>query len=258
MIKEIQQSLQQLREKKPLILCLTNTVSMELIANCLLALGALPLMSQSIEELDELIAISQGLTLNIGTLDLAFISRSEYAAKKAQQRGLPIVLDPVGAGASQLRTQTARNLSPFANIVRGNASEIMALAGVDGGTRGVDSHHHVSSAHFAAQSLAEYQVIMVSGEVDYVCYKKQHNQIPYGSALMPLVTGMGCSLTAVIAAFAACDANLYRAALTASQYFALCGQVTAQNSSKPGTFRQMFIDQLFAPDWDAMKRLAGE
>lgn len=258
MIKEIQSALQRLHEQKPLVLCLTNQVSIEFVANSLLAVGALPLMSDSIEELDDLLAISQGLVINLGTLNRDFLSGAEYAAKKAQALKIPIVLDPVGAGASQLRTQASQQIIPYASIVRGNASEIMALAGVNVQTRGVDSAHAVAAAETAADALAYNRIIMVSGETDYICHHQQHCHIPFGSSLMPLVTGMGCALTAVIAAFATITNDLYKATCIAGNYFALCGQVVAQRCKVPGSFKQAFIDQLFQPDWHEMQRLVGE
>jgi len=258
MIEQLQASLHRLREKKPLVLCLTNHVSVEFVANCLLAVGALPLMSESMDELSDLMAISQSLLINIGTLDAAFMSKAYQAATIARAMDLPLILDPVGVGASQFRTHFAQSLLPFASIIRGNASEIMALAGDHAESRGVDSTQSVSSAQIAAQSLADKQVIMVSGEVDYLCHKQQQYQIPFGSSIMPKITGMGCSLTASIAAFAATDGDLLQATLMAGCFFALCGQVVAQQCSTPGTFRQLFIDQLFQPDWNRIKKVAGE
>ncbi|MCL9683493.1 hydroxyethylthiazole kinase [Legionella maioricensis] len=251
MIEQIKSSLLVLREKKPLVLCLTNYVTMDFMANSLLALGAAPLMSESIEELEELVSISQALYINIGTLNSVFMERAIFAAKIANSLNKPVILDPVGSGASKLRTSAALQLLPLANIVRGNASEIISLSGANGSTKGVESMHPVEKAMTVANSLAKDlgKIIVISGPKDFITDGNQTQTLPFGSNIMPLITGMGCTMTAVISAFTANNSNLFQAATYATAYFGLCGQLAHHQSEVPGFFRQEFINNLFHPDW---------
>lgn len=256
-IAELQHVLGTLRAKKPLVLSLTNVVTMDFMANGLLALGAIPLMSQDIAEASELLAISQALNINIGTTNEAFNERAIQTAMLAKNAGLPVVLDPVGAGASRLRTDIAQNLMPYATIIRGNSSEIVALAGEINTTRGVEASIAVADAIDTANTLAlDKRVVVISGVNDYITDGRNSCYLPFGSPLMALVTGMGCTLTAVIAAFVGSGFNTYHAALYATAYFGLCGQVAAQQAMAPGSFRQCFIDQLYNPDWQQFTYIA--
>ncbi len=266
-----------LREKKPLILNLTNLVTMDFMANALLALGAAPLMSNADEEIAELVGISSAVNINIGTLDRVFMQRALLAAKTAQALKKIMVLDPVGAGASQLRSIASADLLLWATIVRGNGSEILSLekqsrAGQDGhgnqkslahsgpvehvGPLGVESTVGSLDAVMVAEQLANQgKIIIVSGREDYITDGQQNFSCPYGSSLMPSVTGMGCVLTAVVAAFAALGGNGLVAANMAVHFFALTGQVAAQSHNEPASFKTKFIDLLFAPDWQAIEEI---
>jgi len=260
LIKELETSLFALRQSKPLVLCLTNVVTMDLMANSLLALGAAPLMSQAWEELEELIGLSRAVYINLGTLDQPFCERACLAANLAKQQAKPVILDPVGAGASRLRTEAAKSLLPFADIIRGNASEILTLADEVGETKGVEASRTVGQAELPAKQLANslQKTVVVSGPVDLVTDGAQRINLPFGSSLMPLITGMGCTLTAVIAAFAGIGDNPYQDSLLATAYFGLCGQQSQQRSQEPGTFRQQFINALFKPDWALFADLANQ
>lgn len=260
MINQIKSTLNQVKQSKPLVLCLTNYVTMDLMANSLLALGAAPLMSESREELEELIAISQAVYINIGTLNQTFMERAFIAAKMANILNKPVILDPVGAGASRLRTSAAMELFPLAQVIRGNASEIIALTGAAGATKGVESTDPVQKAIKGAQMLAQEhnKIIVISGPEDFVTNGKQEQILTFGSHLMPLITGMGCTMTAVLSAFAACNPDLFQAALHATAYFGLCGQLTQQQTNAPASFRQAFIDNLYNPDWNFFSHAAKE
>lgn len=252
MITEIQSSLSQLRQVQPLVLCLTNYVTMDFMANALLALGAAPLMSESREEVEEFVSISHALYINIGTLNDAFVTRALFAAKIANYLNKPIILDPVGAGASKLRTAAAMEILPLAQVIRGNASEIISLAGENGATKGVESSDPVHKAMSSARTLAQkhHKLVVVSGPEDFITDSKQEQILRFGSALMPKITGMGCTMTAVLSAFVASNPNMYQALTYATAYFSLCGQQTQQQTQVPGSFRQLFIDNLYQPDWD--------
>lgn len=260
MLAQCEADLVHLRKQTPLILNLTNVVTMDFMANAQLALGASPLMSVADEELDELISISQALHINLGTLDTAFIKRCHAAVQFAKKYQKPIVLDPVGAGASKLRTNTALALLPYCTVVRGNASEILSLANLAHATKGVDSTHHTNDAIEAATQLAKKNrnTVIISGEIDYVTNGTDAMSLPYGSPLMPLVVGMGCTLTAVIAAFVATQANVFQSAVSATLYFGLCGTHTATQCQAPGSFRTHFIDNLYQADFNTLRGYHAE
>lgn len=247
MISKINHAINTIVSTKPLILNITNMVTMDLMANGLLALGAAPLMSTCDEELEALVRISHAVNMNIGTLDKAFIERCQEVALLAQQYQKPVILDPVGAGASDIRTKTAKLLLPFVDIVRGNASEIMSLVDINVQTSGVESVHSTMQAKEHACALAkQHQItVVVSGEIDYVTNGTQEIELNYGSAVMPLVTGMGCLLTAVIAAFHAVNPHPFEAATLATAYYGLCGSAAEKMSPRPGNFRSAFIDALY-------------
>ncbi|CEK09516.1 hydroxyethylthiazole kinase [Legionella hackeliae] len=256
LMNELELSVVNLRQEKPLVLCLTNVVTMDFMANSLLALGAAPLMSEAEEEIEELVNISDAVNINLGTLHPAFCARIQKAVEAAAARKKPIIFDPVGAGASQLRTDTARMLLPYVNVIRGNASEILALGGEHSHTKGVETVDNVSTATDIANQLAQgNKIVIVSGPVDYITDGTQASYLPFGSPLMPLITGMGCTLTAVIAAFAALQNDFYKAALMATAYFGLCGQLAYTKTKEPGSYKARFVDSLHAPDWPLFKGL---
>lgn len=258
MIPHIQSTLTQLKQIKPLVLCLTNYVTMDFIANSLLALGAAPLMSESREEIEELVTISQAVFINIGTLNDVFMERALLAAQIAKNLDKPVILDPVGSGASKLRTAAAMELLPLANIIRGNASEIISLTGAQSTTKGVETSDPVLRAISSANLLAQnhHKIIVISGPVDFVTDGTQDQTLTFGSNLMPLITGMGCAMTAVLSAFVACNPDQFQAAVQATAYFGLCGQQTHRQAKAPAAFRQAFIDNLFHPDWDFFAQVA--
>lgn len=244
-----------LKKQRPLVLCLANYVSIEFVANSLLALRASPIMSEELEELEELMQISNSLYINIGTLTKSFAAKAKAACMIAKKYNKPIVLDPVGAGASIVRNKAANELLPFADIVRGNASEILAVFDSSNHAHGVESVHKVNEAEKAAKLLALKNncVIAVSGKQDFITDGKKEETLHFGSSLMPLVTGMGCSLTAVIAGFRAIIPDSFESAKLATAYFGLTGQVAESFYQGPGSFKTSFIDNLYEPKWDKIK-----
>lgn len=242
---------QKLVKTKPVVLNLTNSVTQDFMANVLLALGAAPIMSSSIAEIPELVSISGAVNVNIGTLENEFINIAKHAAKDANAKNKPIILDPVGAGASQLRTDSAIELSQYANIIRGNSSEIMALVRDDVVTNGVESSHQSQDAIESAKFLAKKHksVIAISGETDYIIGIDTISENYYGDELMTRVTGMGCALGAVIAAFAAVEPDHFLATNVAIAFYTLVAQDARRRADKPAKFRAEFIDSLFAPNW---------
>ncbi|MFT4060109.1 MAG: hydroxyethylthiazole kinase [Legionella sp.] len=257
MIEQIKATLTKVRQNKPLILCLTNYVTMDLMANSLLALGAAPVMSESIDEIEEFVTISQAIYINIGTITNAFMERARLAIKIANAQNKPVILDPVGTGASRLRTSAAMELLPLVSVIRGNASEIISLSGARNVSKGVEATDAVSSAMNSARALAQNysKIIVITGPEDFVTDGTQQKNLVYGSSLMSLITGMGCTMTAVLSAFVACNPNYYLASVEATAYFGLCGQLTQEQAKVPGLFRQVFIDNLYFPDWNYFTRL---
>lgn len=260
MLQQIEKILLELKNTKPLVLNLTNYVTMDFIANCLLALGAAPIMSVCDAELEELIKIAHSININIGTLDDAFITRAHKAMLLAKQYQKPVVLDPVGSGATVIRTTIARELMMHADIVRGNASEIISLFDSSAKTLGVESINSTDEAKYIAQQLAKkYGLIaVVSGAVDFITDGTRASSLTVGSPLMSQITGMGCALTAVIAAFSSAHSgigdDLFESSRLAVGYFGLCGNLAANKTAMPGTFRSVFIDELYTANFADMAR----
>lgn len=255
MIHNIEKALGKIKQQKPLILCLTNFVTVEFVANSLLSIGAAPIMSACEDEIESLVKISSAVCLNIGTLDHPFIRLTQRAIDSAQKHKKPIVFDPVGSGATPLRTEAARAIVPFANFVRGNSSEVISLMDPTQKTYGVEAHHTTNEASEAAQHISRNHnsIVIVSGPVDFITNGTQSIHVPFGSPLMQKVTGMGCSLTGIIAAFGSVLEDPLEAASLGVHYFGLCGQVASQKATSPGSFKIAFLDQLHQPDLNLME-----
>jgi hydroxyethylthiazole kinase len=256
--ENILRDLAAIRANNPVVLSITNYVVTNTTANALLAIGASPIMSHAAEEMAELLAFSGALVINLGTVAPEYLAAMDPAWAAANAAGVPVVLDPVGAGASTLRTATplallARNK---AFIVRGNASEIMTLAGSGGATKGVDSTARSDDAAAFASSLARRLgcAVVVSGEVDIVCAGQDKARVLGGSALMPRVTGLGCTATALCGAFAAVNPDPFEAALGACVAMKVAGEMAAEKASGPGTLQLYFYDALFAMGEEDIRR----
>ena len=244
-------ALADLRARRPLVHNITNYVAMTVSANVLLALGASPAMVHAVEEVEDFAAIADALVVNIGTLSPPWVAAMQVAATRAKAMGKPWVLDPVGCGATPYRTQAAAELAALGpSIIRGNASEIMSLAGEVGAAgKGVDSSASADEAVEAAAMLAARTgaVVAVTGATDYVSDGETCIAIHAGDALMPLSTALGCSLSAVTAAFAAVRPPR-AAAVSALAVFGAAGSVAAQRCRGPGHLPAELCDALFAMD----------
>ena len=241
-------NLKKIRATRPLVHNITNYVVMNFTANLLLAAGASPVMAHAENEVEEMVSFAKALVLNIGTLDDAWIAAMLKAGRRASALGVPIVLDPVGAGATKLRTEAARRIlgETRVTLVRGNASEILALGGGAAKTRGVDAADSVDAAAERAGALArELGVpVAITGAVDYVTDGRRVVRVANGHPLMGCVTGTGCGATAIIGAFAGVDADPVSAAATALAYYGLAGEYAADGAAGPGTFAVRFLDAL--------------
>jgi hydroxyethylthiazole kinase len=260
MFNELKSILEKIKHTKPLVLNLTNFVTMDFMANCLLSIGVSPIMSAEENELEELIRISHILNINIGTLDSGFIKRVKKACQIAKDYNKPIVLDPVGAGASKVRADIVNELLEFIDILKGNASEIIAIDNYKFSALGVDSSHQVSSAKDSSLKLSQkYKITtVISGSEDFITDGERQKSLNFGSNIMPLVTGTGCTLGAVIAGFRAINSDSFDAATLATLYFTLSGQIAAENSIGPGTFKASFLDNLYQPNWIKIRGLLNE
>lgn len=237
-----------LRATAPLVHIITNYVAMNISANVLLAAGASPAMLHAREEVQEFAGIAQALNVNIGTFDPAWAEAMEMAAQVMVTAGRPWVLDPVGIGVSRFRREVcARLLTLRPTVIRGNASEILTLAGAGGAGRGADSADPVAAAEEAAHDLAARSgaVVAVSGPVDYVTDGVQAWRIANGDAMMPRVTALGCSLNALIAGFVVGQPALPATVATLA-YFGLAGERAAKGATGPGSFQVGFLDALYS------------
>ncbi|MFL5351528.1 hydroxyethylthiazole kinase [Archangium sp.] len=251
LITGVWQSLKAVRERAPLVHNITNYVVMNNTANALLAVGASPAMVHAREEVAEFTAISQALVVNIGTLSPDWVDGMRLAVHAARQRQVPWVLDPVGAGATRYRTATATELARHAPaVIRGNASEVLAVAGEAGATKGVDSTHSSEASLDAARQLASRlgTVVAVTGKTDYVTDGERMVAVDNGHALMARVTGMGCTASALVGAFLAVESDAVLAAARALAVLGLAGELAAEQSKGPGSLQMHLLDALHTLD----------
>lgn len=243
------ENLTAIRTKKPLIHNITNYVVMNYTANALLAMGASPVMAHASNEVEDMVALAGALVLNIGTLTDDWIASMLKAGKKASDLGTPIILDPVGSGATPLRTDAAKKIiaATRINVIRGNPSEILSLRHENSKTKGVDSIHSVDEAAQAARILADElrTTLAITGPVDLITDGKRVIRVSNGHALMGYVTGTGCTATVAIGAFLAVDDDPVSAAATALAFFGLAGEVAAGKADAPGSFMIQMLDALY-------------
>lgn len=245
-----------LRESGPLVQCLTNTVVTNFTANVLLALGAAPAMTDIPTEAESFARVASGILINVGTPYQEQRSGMMKAARAAHEVRTPWVLDPVAVGTLPVRTALAsRLLNQFPTAIRGNASEVMALAGLGGGGRGVDTSDTAESALPAARNLAHRygSVVAVSGPVDLVTDGTEVVRINNGHPYLTRVTGGGCALGAVTSAFLAVDGDRLAAVAAATTVYTVAAEVAAAESSGPGSFAVAFLDTLSTIDTDMVR-----
>jgi hydroxyethylthiazole kinase len=242
-----------LRARRPLVHQITNYVVMNETANATLAIGALPVMAHAPEEVEEMASVAGALVLNIGTLSAPWIEAMLLAGKAANAAGVPVVLDPVGAGATGFRTDTAKRIlsEVRVTVVRGNAGEVATLIGEQAEMRGVDSLGVVSPAEAIARSAARELgcVVAVTGPVDRISDGERGYRVANGHALLGMVTGTGCMSTAITACFltAKPDEPL-EAATEALAAYGVAAEDAAVGANGPGTFHAALYDGLYNLD----------
>lgn len=244
------QLLEKVKAQNPLIHNITNYVVMNYTANALLACGASPVMAHAYNEVAEMTNIANALVINIGTLENEWIHSMIIAVAAANKKGIPVILDPVGAGATTLRTRTALKLLHSGNIsvIRGNASEILALADTQSLTKGVDAVHSVDDAIEIAKTIASTysSIVAITGPTDIVTDGKNILKVTNGHKLMSYVTGTGCTATALIGAFCAVDNDYLKAAASALAYFGVAGELASKKATAPGSFMIALLDELYS------------
>lgn len=244
---------QAIRSKGPLVHNITNYVVMNNTANALLAIGASPVMAHAVEEMEDLAGLTHvvggALVINIGTLSKEWIKGMSTAMQAAAKAELPIVFDPVGAGATPYRTTTAKTLLEQTppTVIRGNASEIMALLDDAIKTKGVDSAAGSDAAQASAQTLAQVYktVVSVSGEIDVITDGAKEHRVRFGHAMMARVTGLGCTASALTGAFLAVNPDPLQAAAHAMVVMGIAGEIAADKAQGPGSLQMHFYDTLY-------------
>jgi len=260
---DVWRDVQEIRKRSPLIHNITNYVVMNSTANALLAIGASPVMAHAEEEIEEMVGIAHALVVNIGTLSAPWIASMRLAVHAAARKGIPIVLDPVGAGATRLRTDTAHELLQLEppTVIRGNASEILALFQAGSAARGVDSQHASEAALEAARDLSQRHgcVVSVSGETDFIVQGDRTAKVHNGHAMMTRVTGLGCTASALTGAFCAINPDAFEAATHAMGVMGVVGEMAEAVSGGPGSLQFQFLDQLYQlREFDLVERLRME
>ncbi|MCS7082900.1 MAG: hydroxyethylthiazole kinase [Bacteroidetes bacterium] len=248
-VRALWADVQAIRSRSPLVHNITNYVVMNTTANALLAIGASPVMAHAEEEVEAMVELAGALVVNIGTLSPPWVRAMERAMWRAHERGMPIVFDPVGVGATPYRTETARMLIEHARptVIRGNASEIASLAGVEVRTKGVDSTLDSESVVGLARKLSSELgcVICISGRVDYIASGGQVRAVHNGHPLMPRVTGMGCTASALCGAFVAVNTDFAQATTHAMAVMGIAGELAAEGAEGPASFQVRFLDALY-------------
>ena len=239
-----------IRKKRPLVHHITNYVVMNLTANVTLALGASPVMAHDIDEVEEMASLASAVVLNIGTLSPRWVEAMLAAGRTAKARKIPVIFDPVGAGATQLRTAVCRRIleeiSP--DIIRGNRAEVTILAGAAAKIQGVDSLEEGGMEPvdlYRALAKTSGAVVCVSGPVDWVSDGDRTLKVENGHPLFAKVTGMGCSATTAVGVYACVGLPLLESTALGMAAFGVCGEIAAENAQGPGSFVPALLDALY-------------
>lgn len=254
--EEIKVLFAKVRQRKPLIHHLTNAVTINDCANVTLAVGASPVMAVGEKEVEHMVRLANALVVNIGTLTDSFFESALLAGKAANKKGIPVVFDPVGAGATPYRTERAKEFleKVDVSIVRGNGSEIHALIGGNGKTKGVDAGEvSIPMEELVLEAAKELKtVVVISGKQDYISDGKEIIRVDNGDIWLTQITGTGCMTTSLIACFAAVTENLPAAATAGMSVMGLAGERAKEAAGVEGigTYRMKLMDEIFRMDGD--------
>ena len=250
--------LETVREAGPLVHCLTNNVTTNLVANAILAVGASPAMVDIPGEAGPFATVASGVLINLGTGPTELWNAAREAAQSARRAGTPFVLDPVAAGALPLRTALAHDLIEIGPaVIRGNASEIRAIAGAGAGGKGVDSTDDAEAALDAARELAQRTraVVAVSGETDLITDGDAVIRVANGDPMLTRMTGAGCALGGVIAAFVGANEDTLTATAAACAIWTIAAEEAMRTATGPGSLQPALLDALHSMDEGAIARL---
>lgn len=249
-LQNIADTLQKVRQASPLVHNITNVVVTNFTANGLYALGASPVMAYALEEVADMASIAGALVLNIGTLTAKEVEAMLLAGASANQHNVPVIFDPVGAGATAYRTETARKIVKElkVSVLRGNAGEVANVVGENWAVKGVDSGEGTGDVVAIAESAAQQldTVVVVTGKEDVITDGQRTYLVRNGDALLTKVTGTGCLLSSVIGAFAAVERDLLLAATSALVSYGVAAEIaaTSKGQAGPGSFQMEFLNQL--------------
>ncbi|CDI49892.1 hydroxyethylthiazole kinase [Clostridium tetani] len=254
--KKIYNSLLKVKEKNPLIHHITNYVTVNDCANIVLAIGASPVMADDIREVEDMVSIASALVINIGTLNKKTVKSMLLAGKKANELNIPVILDPVGVGATKYRTSIALELLNEIkfSVIRGNISEIKVLSGMDASTKGVDAEswdetNPIEERIRLVKSLSEKYnaVIAITGEKDVIGFKEEIYIVENGSSIMAKITGAGCMCTSVIASYCGAEENYLQATLSGVASMGIAGEIAYKKTKNlgPNSFRTALIDSIY-------------
>jgi hydroxyethylthiazole kinase len=259
----VSEFLNRVREKNPLVHNITNIVVANFSANGLLALGASPFMASAEEEVADTARISDAVVLNMGTLDKFTLNAMGIAGQSANAHGKPLVLDPVGVGATPYRTSAVHSLleKVQVNVIRGNAGEISRLAGVQGEVKGVDAGNiNGDPAEWVKLVAERYNaVVIATGKDDFISDGSRTFVVHNGHEILTKVTGTGCLLSAVVGAFAAVEEDFLNAAVSALTFYGVAAEIAAKNCDEkgPGSFQIEFLNQLSKVSSNEIKKYSA-
>lgn len=257
MLETIASSLLAVKKNRPLVHQITNYVTVNDCANITLALGGSPVMADDLDEAADMASLAQALVINIGTLNARTIASMLAAGKKARERGIPVILDPVGIGATKLRTDTVKSIIAAARptVIRGNMSEIKCLAGLDVAIKGVDSIADEQQGELVAQALAKQLkcIIAITGKQDVISDGTRTALVDNGHELLSKVTGTGCMATALVGTYCGSIADSYVGTVAGIVTMGLAGEL-AEHALTTGDGIGMFKVRLF----DAISNLTPE
>ena len=251
--------LDRVRQQKPVVHHLTNWVTIYDCAQVVKTLGASPVMAHAPEEVAEMAQIASALVLNIGTLTVDFVEAMKLAAQSANKKGIPVVLDACGAGATALRDRKCLELlnEVRIDVIKGNASEVARVSGESVKTRGVDATEVSGDLVLLAEKLAAQRkaTVVITGKVDITTDGRQTHLVKNGHPLMARVVGTGCMAASVIGAFAAVESDLSLAAACALAIYGIAGEVAAEKASGPASFKERLFDCLYNLDRESVDRM---
>jgi hydroxyethylthiazole kinase len=256
---EVYPILDKIRGNKPLVHHITNWVTIYDCANITRVFGALPVMAHAPEEVEQMTSIAGALVLNIGTLTVDLIDTMIKAAKKANEKDIPVVMDAVGVGATDLRTNKALEIldSVKVDIIKGNSSEIGKLAGAKAETKGVEAANVEGDLTELAKKLANERkaTVVITGKEDIITNGSKVYICKNGHDMMGSIVGTGCMLASVIGSFAAVEKDYAKAAAAAVTCFGIAGELAAREARGPGSYKEKFYDEVFELDSDVVEGL---